>query len=361
MKIAIMGTRGIPNNYGGFEQFAEFLALGLVQKGHDVSVYNSHNHPYKKSSWNCVNIIHCFDPESKIGTIGQFVYDLNCIIDTRKRHYDIILQLGYTSSSIWWWLLPFNKSTIVTNMDGLEWSRSKYSSRVKKFLKIAEKWGAVHSDVLVADSIGIKDHLSSRYGINSTYIPYGANILNKSDSTDIVSFKLSPFNYDLLIARMEPENNIEIILDGFVRSSKTRAFVVIGNMSTSFGKYLTNKFEGANILFIGAIYDLKKLNNLRYFSNLYFHGHSVGGTNPSLLEAMGSSCLICAHNNLFNQSILGDDGYYFESAQDIALSLDSCKKEKGSIMIKNNLDKVRDTYNWKTIVDQYEKLFLDSI
>ena len=101
MKIAIIGTRGIPNNYGGFEQFAEYLSIGLVNKGHEVFVYNSHNHPYKKDVWNDVNIIHCYDPEYLIGTPGQFIYDLNCIVNCRKYDVDIILQLGYTSSSIW--------------------------------------------------------------------------------------------------------------------------------------------------------------------------------------------------------------------------------------------------------------------
>ena len=101
MKIAIFGTRGIPNHYGGFEQFAQYLSEGLCQMGHEVFVYNSHNHPYQKNEWNEVNIIHCYDPEFKLGTIGQFIYDLNCTLDSRKRNFDVILQLGYTSSSVW--------------------------------------------------------------------------------------------------------------------------------------------------------------------------------------------------------------------------------------------------------------------
>ena len=106
MKIAVLGTRGIPNNYGGFEQFAEYLALGLVQKGHDITVYNSHNHPYQKEDFRGVKIQHIYDPEYKIGTAGQFVYDMLCILDTRKNQYDIILELGYTSSAIFFDLHP---------------------------------------------------------------------------------------------------------------------------------------------------------------------------------------------------------------------------------------------------------------
>ena len=124
MKIGILGTRGVPNYHGGFEQFAEYLSLGLLKRGLDVYVYNSHNHPYQEKIYKGVKIIHKNDPEHKLGTAGQFIYDLNCIRDSRKRNFDIIYQLGYTSSSIWWWLMP-KKTIIVTNMDGLEWKRTK--------------------------------------------------------------------------------------------------------------------------------------------------------------------------------------------------------------------------------------------
>src|SRR5215212_8082206 len=118
LKIAILGTRGIPNNYGGFEQIAGYLSKGLVEKGHDVTVYNSHRHPYKNNSWNGVQITRCYDPEFLAGTAGQFVYDLNCILDTRKKKFDIILMLGYTSSSVWNKLYAKN-AVVITNMDGL--------------------------------------------------------------------------------------------------------------------------------------------------------------------------------------------------------------------------------------------------
>ena len=101
MKIAIVGTRGIPNHYGGFEQFAQYLSLGLLNRGCEVWVYNSRLHPYQQNTWKSVNIIHCKDPEDKIGTAGQFIYDLNCILDSRKRSFDVILQLGYASSALW--------------------------------------------------------------------------------------------------------------------------------------------------------------------------------------------------------------------------------------------------------------------
>ena len=175
MKVAILGTRGIPNYHGGFEQFAEYFSVFLARNGYEVYVYNSHNHPFKENKFKGVNIIHCNDPEDKIGTVGQFLYDLNCILDSRKRNFDIILQLGYTSNSIWHWLLP-KKSLIVTNMDGLEWKRSKYSKPVQKFLKYAEKLAVKSSDYLISDSIGIQDYLKEKYKVNSEYIAYGAEV-----------------------------------------------------------------------------------------------------------------------------------------------------------------------------------------
>ena len=122
MKIGILGTRGIPNAYGGFEQFAEHLSIGLHERGHEVFVYNSSLHPYKETEWKNVKIIHCRDLENKIGTAGQFIYDLNCIRDARKRGFDVLLHLGYTSDSLWHRLWP-GKAINIVNMDGLEWSR----------------------------------------------------------------------------------------------------------------------------------------------------------------------------------------------------------------------------------------------
>lgn len=358
MNIAIIGTRGIPNFYGGFEQFAEFLSVGLIEQGHSVTVYNSHTHPYQEKVWNGVQIVHCKDPEDKIGTAGQFIYDLNCILDTRKKKFDIILQLGYTSSSIWGNLLPRKKSIVVTNMDGLEWKRTKYSKKVRKFLLYAEKLGVKHSDVLISDSIGIQDYLKTKYKKDSHFIPYGANLFTDPDVSILNEYGIHTYDYNMLIARLEPENNIETILDGVVKANTNRPFLVIGKHETKFGEYLKTKFHSCpNIRFLGGIYDLNKLNNLRHFSNIYFHGHTVGGTNPSLLEAMASSTLICAHNNIFNKSIIGTDGLYFDTSDDIALHLKNVKKEEYSTSVSANMSKIETTYSWDQINNQYIDLF----
>lgn len=359
MNIAIIGTRGIPNHYGGFEQFAEYLSVGLVKNGHKVTVYNSHTHPYKESSFKGVQIIHCNDPENKIGTAGQFIYDLNCILDTRKKNFDIILQLGYTSSSIWYKFLP-KKSIITTNMDGLEWKRTKYAKPVQNFLQYAEKLAVKHSDFLISDSLGIKEYLMNKYKVDSTYIAYGASLFTRPDEKAIHQLNLSAYNYDILIARLEPENSIEIILSGVEKAKVNRPFLVVGNHETKYGNYLKNKFNSvSNIKFLGGIYDQKLLNDLRYFSNIYFHGHTVGGTNPSLLEAMASSSFICANDNIFNKGILEKDAVYFKNVDDVAQSLLSFNKQDFNNYLQNNLNKIKTYYTWENIVNQYEKHFQD--
>ena len=363
MKLAILGTRGIPNAYGGFEQFAEYLSQHMVKLGHDVTVYNSSEHPYQKSIWNDVKIVHANDPEDKLGTAGQFIYDLNCIRDIRKRDFDLILQLGYTSSSIWGWLLP-KKSVVVTNMDGLEWKRSKFSMPVQKFLKMAERLAVKWSNFLVADSIGIQNHLKRTYGVGSKYIAYGSNSFESPQPNFLAQYGISQHAYDMLIARLEPENSIEVILDGVVKTGNTRNFLVVGKHETTFGEYLKDKYKSSeHIRFLGGIYDIEVLNNLRYHCNLYFHGHTVGGTNPSLLEAMGSQALICAHKNEFNSYILNKDAHYFSSVDDVSYKLKTIDRSNGTgqDFVQSNLKKIKESFNWESINNQYAKFLQECL
>lgn len=359
MKIGIIGTRGIPNQYGGFEQFAQFVAPALVEKGHEVYVYNSSLHPYKEASYEGVTLIPCTDPEAKVGTFGQFIYDFNCILDSRKRKFDIILQLGYTSSSIWSFLLP-KQSAIVTNMDGLEWKRSKYSRVVQEFLKKAERWAVLSSDRLIADSKGIQQYLLNKYRKESDYIAYGASLFNEPDESILPHYEIRMHQYNLLIARMEPENNVEVILKAYRQSDTIKELLLIGNYNTGFGTYLKEKYTEKRIRFLGPIYHLEHLNNLRHFSHIYFHGHSVGGTNPSLLEAMASSALIMAHDNVFNRAVLEDDAIYFSDASEIVRFLNNnTTKEDYQFMVDKNRNKIRQFYSWEHITNLIEKSFSD--
>lgn len=360
MRVGILGTRGIPNAYGGFEQFAQFLALGLTRRGHEVFVYNSSDHPYQENQWNGVQIIHCKDWEKRIGTAGQFLYDYNCFRDAARRDYDILLQLGYTSSSVWYRLWP-SKAVNIVNMDGLEWKRSKYNRLTQRFLRKAEGWAAKYADVLVADSTGIRNYLREHYDKDSVYIPYGADIPETYETTALDRLNLAVDGYLLVMARMEPENNIEMILRGWIASDQEWPLVIIGNTANAFGRYLTETYRQEKIRFIGAIYDLATVNALRHCSHLYFHGHSVGGTNPSLLEAMACGCDIAAHDNIFNSAVLGADARYFSTPEGVSSILTT----EPSVQIKTewrerNLAKLMREYRWEKIIDDYENLFRSS-
>jgi len=357
MKIAIVGTRGIPNHYSGFEQFAEYFSVYLADKGHDVYVYNSHNHLYQEKIFKGVHLIHKHDPEYKYGTFGQFIYDYNCIKDSRKHNFDVILQLGYTSNSVWFFMLP-KKSVSITNMDGLEWKRSKYSKPVQQFLKFAERLAAKSSDYLVADSLGIQSFLKKKYNKDSAYIPYGAHPFDTPDDAILKEYGVEKDKYNMIIARFEPENNIDMVLQGIVDASDTTTILVVGNHSTKYGEYLKDKYKGnTNIKFTGGIFNIGYLNNLRYYSALYFHGHSVGGTNPSLLEAMASRAFILAHNNDFNKAILKDNAYYFASPAEVATLVTTLKKEDNLAKVENNYSAIVHDFNWEKINGQYLQFF----
>ena len=360
LKIAIIGSRGIPNYYGGFEQLAQQLAEGLVKEGFDVTVYNSHKHPYKEKEWNGAKIIHCYDAEYLLGTAGQFIYDLNCIRNARKQFFDIVLFLGYTSSSVWGRLFP-KDAVIISNMDGLEWKRSKYSKPVQSFLRYAEKLAVKYSDHCIADSVVIQSYLKTKYKIDSHYISYGADTFTETNEELLSRFNIGPGNYFMLMARMEPENNIEMILDGFHQSSSDKKFIVLGNTDNRFGRSMLKKFSAdKRIIFAGAIYDTKTTHALRRYCSIYFHGHSVGGTNPSLLEAMADGALVAAHDNDFNRAVLQEDAIYFSSSDDTGRLIASVLPREDHVQkTENNFTKIREQYNWPNIIDQYKALFIN--
>ncbi len=355
MKLAILGSRGIPNRYGGFEKFAEQLSVGLVQLGHDVTVYNSHVHPYQEPSYQGVKLIHCHDGEPRFGTFGQFIYDLNCIRDSRARGFDLILQLGYTSNSVWGWLLP-PKAVIVTNMDGMEWMRSKYSKPVQRFLRRAEAWAVHTSDYLVSDALWVQQYLKDTYRADSRYIAYGADRFSTPDASRLRELSATAYGYDLVIGRIEPENNIEAILQGVSKSQSPRELLIFANKNNDYAQQLIGTYRDPRIRFMGGLFDQELLNHLRYYSNLYFHGHSVGGTNPSLVEALAGGALVVAHQNPFNMAIVGQDGYFFQTADEIAHYRDRIDKPRDAgQMLENNWRKIDQELNTDRINRQYEE------
>jgi len=317
IRIAFTGCRGIPNHYGGFEQFASFLAPELVARGFDVSVYCSSLHPYKQDNYNGVRLIHCYDPGHKMSELGQMYYDLVCILHSRKAAYDIIFQLGYTSCGLWQFLLP-GTSKIVSNMDGMEWQRSKYKGLLKAFLKYSERKVVRRSDYLVGDAEPIKEYYDLTYTKPCKFLPYATEWFDRPDTSTLKTFALQQGQYFLIIARMQDDNNIEMIIQGYLASGSPYPLVIVGNANNAFGTYLRKKHTSSSIRWIGGVFDKTLLDNLRYYASLYFHGHSAGGTNPSLLEAMAASARICAHDNVFNRSVCQEGACYFADEKELS-------------------------------------------
>lgn len=360
MKIAIIGTRGIPNSYGGFEQFAEYLSVGLVNRGHSVTVYNVHFHEYNQSEFRGVTIKKIYSPEKQIGAAANFIYDYLCLKDALKQDFDIIYEAGYHSNAPSYYLLKKDSPIVITNMDGIEWKRTKWSYFTRKLIRQLEKLAVRKSDYLVSDNTAIQEYYKKEFGVESFYIAYGADLVTQFEQNIVSAYNIAVQQYFLLVARLEPENNIEIILDGYILSEDSRPFLVIGNAETKYGKFLQKKFSNKNIRFLGGIYNKNVLDSLRYYSALYFHGHSVGGTNPSLLEAMASEALIAAHDNFFNKSVLNINALYFVNVKDVASIingldlLENTSKAKFKI---NNRREIENYYSWEFIISQYENLF----
>lgn len=369
MRIAFVSTRGIPNNYGGFEQFAEYISVGLAQRGHEVTVYSPHYHPYQESIYKGVRIKHIYSPEQWMGgSVGSFFYDYACLRDAlRKENFDIIYEAGYTS------IIPayirFNVKSIkwplfTTNMDGLEYKRTKFNKWVRKFVFWEERMAVKHSHYLIADNMGIQDYYKEKYGRESKFLAYGANVYDNYKEDCLREYGLEKGGYYLVVARLEPENNLEMAIEGYMASEEygKKPLVVVGKTNTKYGKYLVGHYgQDKNVRFAGGIYDFDKLNSVRFYSYAYFHGHSVGGTNPSLLEAMASECFILSHDNVFNRAVLGGNAIYYSGKDDVARLLNGIRQleaDHRQDFTKKNLEVIRMQYSWERLVDEHEKYFL---
>ena len=368
MKIAFVSTRGIPNNYGGFEQFAEYISVGMAQRGHEVVVYSPKFHPYQESTYKGVRIKHIYSPETWMGSsVGSFFYDFASLRDAlKKEDFDIIYEAGYTSiipAYIWFNVKKRKRPIFTTNMDGLENKRSKFSPMVRRFLDWEEKMAVKYSHYLIADNMGIHDYYKEKYGKESKFLAYGADIHDDFKAEYLEEFGLKSEEYYILIARLEPENNIVMAIEGYLHSKENgrRPLIVVGKTNTPHGKELVEKYGNErNVEFVGGIYDFKKLDSVRHFSKAYFHGHSVGGTNPSLLEAMAAGCFIFAHDNIFNRAVLKENAFYYPSADKVTEypnRIDTIGEGSKIQYTARNIEVIRNEYSWESLIDKHEKYF----
>ena len=362
MKIAITGTRGIPNRYGGFEQFAQKLSVGLAAKGHDVWVYNTKSHQYKEPEYRGVRIVSQPSPERLMGSSANYLYDFTCLRDAIRRRADIILECGFASAAPSYPYLNLKKTRLVTQMDGMEWKRAKWGKHTRRIIRKSIVKTIRYSDALVCDHPEILKFYAMNYGLQPIYIPYGAEIMGAGDKAVLEAFNLVAGNYYLVIARLEPENNIRNILLGYLAAGLDDPLIVVGDYKGKYGRQIQREFrDSQQIIFAGGIYHEESLDNLRHFSKALIQGHSVGGTNPSLLEAMAAGARIIAHDNPFNRYILEEDSLYFNSSDELTILLQDMENNLPSApeMIRNNQDKIRKHYQWVDIIKRYEDLFQD--
>ncbi|MAJ13133.1 MAG: glycosyl transferase [Flavobacteriales bacterium] len=360
MKIAILGTRGIPNNYGGFEQCAESLSIGLVKRGHEVTVYNPNFHPFKENNYLGVKIEYIYSPQNIIGTApANFVFDYLCLKHAIKNQYDIILELGLITAAPAIILCDKKTSIVVTNLDGLEWKRAKWSSTVRVITKALEKFGVLNSNFLVADNIAIQEYIKHNYNVASEFIAYGTEKVGQLNKKTIVKHLLFPDDYILTIARLEPENNLELMCDAYLLSDNQLPYYIIGNYNTKYGTFLKKKYKNTNIHFLGAIFNKEELDTFRFFASYYLHGHSVGGTNPALIEAMAAQAFVIVHDNPFNKSVVSENTFSFNNKEELKLIFEdhSLLKQRKEIA-SENLKIINSRYRWDLIIEKYEKYFL---
>lgn len=361
--LNILGTRGIPAQHGGFETFAENLALYLVGKGWDINVYCQSSaceaSSITYSIWNGVNLVHI--PVKGEGAKATILFDY-LSVKHASRQKGLVLTLGY-NTALFNILLRISGVRNLINMDGIEWKRDKWKWYEKAWLYLNERFGCIVANHLIADHPEIKNHLATRVKISKiAMIPYGARSVALSDMSLINTFGLTKKKYCIVIARPEPENSILEIIKAFSEKKRGINLVVLGKYDSDV-PYQRSVIEVASeeVLFLGAIYDHDTLDALRHHSCLYIHGHTVGGTNPSLIEALGSAQPVLAHNNKFNRWVAGEKSAYFDDTVSCLQQLDFLLGSPDVLkeMSSESVRRFESMYTWDKVLWEYEILLSD--
>ena len=318
-KIQILGTRGIPAQHGGFETFVEKVALYLKNKEWNVTVYcqEQGSGPIYEDFWKGIHRIHI--PVTQKGAKGTVIFDWLSTLHAARKNVPV-LTLGYNTAAF---CLLYRLKGIknIINMDGIEWSRAKWSFMERSWLYVNEKMGLWLGNYLIADHPEIKNHLAKFVSPKKiTVIPYSADLLKTADLKQLDKFDLKPGRYSIIIARPEPENLILEIVRAYSREIRGMPLVVLGHYDIDSNKYQRSVMAAAGdeVMFVGAIYDKFCVQALRFFSRFYIHGHTVGGTNPSLVEALGAGSPVLAHDNKFNRWVAGEGASYFSTESECA-------------------------------------------
>lgn len=356
--LRILGTRGVPAAHGGFETFAEYLALFLVDRGWRVVVYcqDDGSGPIFEDIWQGVERVHI--PVAQSGPKGTIVFDWNATAHAAQ-FGDLCLTLGY-NTAIFCSLLRVKGIPNLINMDGIEWSRAKWGGVAKTWFWMNDWAGCWLGNHLVSDHPQIKVHLESRVSASKiTTIPYGADEVIAADAAPVRALGLEPGRFLTVIARAEPENSLLEIVQGFSTAKRGYRLVVLGNYSETNAYHRAIKSAASDeVLFPGAIYDKTIVQALRFHSAAYVHGHQVGGTNPSLVEALGAGNAVIAHDNRFNRWVVGDGAVYFNGADSFSDQLGQLLAEPSRLIELGTHSRARfqEEFTWPHVLAQYESL-----
>jgi glycosyltransferase involved in cell wall biosynthesis len=357
--LRILGTRGVPAAHGGFETFAEQLALHLTQHGWRVVVYCQEDGggPVHEDAWQGVERVHI--PVRTAGAAGTIVFDW---LATRHaaRHRDLCLTLGYNTALFCAWLRLKGVPNVI-NMDGIEWRRQKWGAAAKAWFWLNDWGGCLLGNHLVADNPGIHRHLRTRVGETKiTTIPYGADHVTSMPTDALLPLQLEPGRYWTLIARPEPENSVLEIVRAFSRRQRGTKLAVLGRYDVDRNPYhaAVQAAASSEVRFVGAIYDQAIVKALRFHALGYLHGHQVGGTNPSLVEALGAGSPVIAHDNAFNRWVAGPGNLYFSNEGDCASALDRLEDhpEELTAMRRASSERFRSGLTWPQVLATYEAL-----
>lgn len=353
-KVAVIGTVGVPASYGGFETLVENIIGENASKGIEYTIfcsgksYSNQIPEYKGAKLKYIGL--------NANGVQSTLYDIVSMIRT-SNEYDVALILG-VSGCIY---LPFFrkrfKNKIIVNIDGLEHRREKWGRFAKWFLRKSEAMAVKYADVIVADNKGIQDYVTETYGKDSVLIAYGGDHVERSVSEDVQKKVLKEYgveneDYAISVCRIEPENNCHIILEAFATTGKR--LIYIGNWENSkFGRWLKKRYSNyPNITIHDSEYDLDTLTVLRSHAAMYIHGHSAGGTNPSLVEAMFFGRPILAFDVVYNRATTANKAYYFESTDSLVSLLEQGGFDGNAMRII-----AQEQYRWKIIASQYELLY----
>jgi len=328
-RLSILGTRGLPSAHSGFESFVARLAPYLVAHGWDVAVYCQDETGTGAQAWKGVPLVQI--PDRRGGSLGSIVFDAKAA--WRAAGEDrLVLTMGY-NTALFGLLLRARGRTLIYNMDGIEWRRAKWPLPIKMWFFVNELLACAFGTHLIADHPAIARHLANRFsGGKTTMIPYCADPVPAADAAQLAAFGVQPDRYALVICRPEPENSIHDIVRAFSQKPRGQKLVVLGRYRPETNPYHQQVLAAASpdVIFPGAIFDDAIVGALRRFARVYVHGHQVGGTNPSLVEAMAAPAAVLARDNRFNRWVAGPGATYFKDEQDCARAFDQILSMTGA-------------------------------